>query len=109
MSNLKTSSCGQKEGYTQYIVNNLQGYKIAYFLEVGSYKEVIIDNSLEVGSYREMRGRQSSIDGRKHGHHLIFPFLRQTVFFPKLHFLGGILELCVMSKKVSLCETICEL
>ena len=26
-----------------YIVDNLQGYKIAYFLEVGSYKEVIID------------------------------------------------------------------
>ena len=40
-------------------------YAIAYFLEVGSYREIIIDNSLEVGSYRETRGRQISIVGRK--------------------------------------------
>ena len=40
-------------------------YAIAYFLEVGSYREIIIDNSLEVCSYRETRGPQISIVGRK--------------------------------------------
>ena len=51
-------------------------YVIAYFLEVGSYREIIIDNASEVGSYRDTRGRQISIVGRK----MVSPFSQQ----PKL-------------------------
>ena len=50
--------------------NNTNCHAIAYFLEVGSYREIIVDNSLEVGSYRETRGRQVSIVGRK----MVSPF-----------------------------------
>ena len=45
--------------------SNTNCHAIAHFLEVGSYREIIVDNSLEVGSYRETRGRQFSIVGRK--------------------------------------------
>ena len=45
--------------------SNTNCHAIAHFLEVGSYREIIVDNSVEVGSYREIRGRQFSIVGRK--------------------------------------------
>ena len=45
--------------------SNTNCHAIAHFLEVGSFREIIVDNSLEVGSYRETRGRQISKDGRK--------------------------------------------
>ena len=45
--------------------SNTNCHAIAHFLEVGSYREIIVDNSVEVGSYRETRGQQFSIVGRK--------------------------------------------
>ena len=62
------------------MVGNFKECMNAYFLEVGSYIEIIIDISLEVGSYKETRGRQISIDGRKMVSH---PYLYEMslIFF----------------------------